>query len=164
MSGMGNKREALADRREAMGFTQEKLATAVGVEFSTVGRWERGTLTPQPWRRPRIAKALGVSLDELDVLLGQRPAQDSPPFTGPTASGQAPVTSLVSNPSASAISAAYDPTTRVDVGAAPAKFLESLTMTVKAPRRIGWAEVEQVKLMTRTLAASPVFRTWAQVS
>jgi transcriptional regulator with XRE-family HTH domain len=132
----------------------KKLATAVGVEFSTVGRWERGTLTPQPWRRPRIAKALGVSLDELDVLFGQRPAQDSPPFTGPTASGQAPVTSLVSNPSTSAISAAYDPTARIDVGAVPAKFLESLTMTVKAPRRIGWAEVEQVKLMTRTLAAS----------
>lgn len=152
---MGNKREALAARREAMGFTQEKLATAVGVEFSTVGRWERGTLTPQPWRRPRIAKALGVSLDELDVLLGHRPAQDSSPVTGPTASGQAPVTSLVSNPSAAAnISAAYDPTARVDVGAAPAKFLESLTLTVKAPRRIGWAEVEQVKLMTRTLAAS----------
>ncbi|WP_158851138.1 helix-turn-helix domain-containing protein [Saccharothrix deserti] len=151
---MGNKREALAARREAMGFTQEKLATAVGVEFSTVGRWERGTLTPQPWRRPRIAKALDVSLDELDVLLGQRPAQDWQPFTGPAASGQAPATSLVSNPSASAISAAYDPTARVDVGTVPATFLESLTLTVKSPRRIGWAEVEQVKLMTGTLAAS----------
>lgn len=71
---MGDKREALAARREAMGFTQEGLAAAVGVEFSTVGRWERGALTPQPWRRPRIAKALDVSLDELNVLLGQGPA------------------------------------------------------------------------------------------
>jgi hypothetical protein len=29
MSGMGNKREALAARREAMGFTQEKLSVVI---------------------------------------------------------------------------------------------------------------------------------------
>ncbi|MGW5049748.1 helix-turn-helix domain-containing protein [Actinokineospora sp. NPDC004072] len=68
---MSGKRQAFATRREAMGFTQESFAAAVGVEFSTVGRWERGVLTPQPWRRSRIAQVLGVSLDELNVLLGQ---------------------------------------------------------------------------------------------
>ena len=53
---MGNRREALAARREQMGYTQESFGAAVGVEFSTVGRWERGDLTPQPYRRRRIAE------------------------------------------------------------------------------------------------------------
>jgi transcriptional regulator with XRE-family HTH domain len=66
---MGNRREAFATRRELMGYTQESLAAAVGVEFSTVGRWERGDLNPQPYRRPRIAKALGLTLEQLDALL-----------------------------------------------------------------------------------------------
>jgi transcriptional regulator with XRE-family HTH domain len=66
---VGDRREALATRRELMGFTQEAFAAAVGVEFSTVGRWERGHLTPQPWRRHRIAAVLQVSLERLEELL-----------------------------------------------------------------------------------------------
>ncbi|MEU0465389.1 helix-turn-helix transcriptional regulator [Amycolatopsis sp. NPDC006131] len=71
---MGDRREAFAARRELMGYTQESLAAAVGVEFSTVGRWERGDLTPQPYRRPRIAKALGLTLEELGTLLTPTPS------------------------------------------------------------------------------------------
>lgn len=66
---MVNRRDALAARREALGFTQESFAIRLGVELSTVGRWERGTLTPHPWRRRRIAEALDVSLERLDELL-----------------------------------------------------------------------------------------------
>ncbi|WP_281245087.1 helix-turn-helix domain-containing protein [Actinokineospora terrae] len=57
-----DRRQELSARREAMGFTQESLAQKLGVEVSTVGRWERGTLTPQPWRRSRIASELRLSL------------------------------------------------------------------------------------------------------
>ncbi|SDJ02884.1 Helix-turn-helix domain-containing protein [Actinokineospora alba] len=151
---MGTRREALATRREAVGFTQEGLADAVGVEFSTVGRWERGVLTPQPWRRPRIAKALAVSLDELDVLLGQVPDEAQPNLsTGPGARGRAIESSLALRSSAS-VMPAYDPTVHIDMGANPAEFLEPLTLHVQPPRRIGRAEVDQIKLMTGTLAAS----------
>lgn len=66
---MAIRRAALAAHREALGFTQEGLAHALGVELSTVGRWERGTLTPQPWRRPALAATLNLSLSDLDVLL-----------------------------------------------------------------------------------------------
>lgn len=66
---MAIRRDALAARREVLGFTQETLAHQLGVELSTIGRWERGTLTPQPWRRPDLAKALKLSLEELDGLL-----------------------------------------------------------------------------------------------
>lgn len=73
---MAIRRTALAAQREALGFTQEALAQALGVELSTVGRWERGTLTPQPWRRPDLANVLKVSLEDLDVLLN--PSEQEP--------------------------------------------------------------------------------------
>lgn len=68
---MAIRRDALAARREALGFTQEAFAHQLGVELSTVGRWERGTLTPQPWRRQHLAMALKVSLEDLDRLLSR---------------------------------------------------------------------------------------------
>jgi transcriptional regulator with XRE-family HTH domain len=151
---MGDRREAFAARRELMGYTQEALADAVGVEFSTVGRWERGVLTPQSWRRSRIAEALAVSLDELDVLLGRVPAEaPSNPSAGPNASGQTVETSLALCSRAS-VMPAYDPTAHVDIGLEPGDFLEPLTLHVQPPGRVGWAEVKQVKLMTSALAAS----------
>ena len=70
---MATRRDSLAARREALGLTQEALAQELGVELSTVGRWERGTLTPQPWRRPNLARALQVPLDELGELLNPAP-------------------------------------------------------------------------------------------
>ncbi|MBA0127244.1 helix-turn-helix transcriptional regulator [Haloechinothrix sp. YIM 98757] len=74
---MTGRRDAFAARREAMGFTQESFAIALGVELSTVGRWERGTLTPQPGRRARIAKALGITLEQLNELLSPSQAGNS---------------------------------------------------------------------------------------
>ncbi|MFS8104067.1 helix-turn-helix domain-containing protein [Lentzea alba] len=59
----------LAAAREAAGYTQESLALALKVERTTIGRWERGVQSPQPWQRPGLAHALQVSLEELDDLL-----------------------------------------------------------------------------------------------
>jgi DNA-binding XRE family transcriptional regulator len=63
------KRRALAERREIVGHSQETLARIVGVEPTTVGRWERGETCPQPWCRPKLADALAVSVEELDIML-----------------------------------------------------------------------------------------------
>ena len=41
-----------AERREIAGYSQETLARMVGVEPTTVGRWERGETCPQPWVGP----------------------------------------------------------------------------------------------------------------
>ncbi len=41
------KRERLAPRRKALGLTQEDLAGLLGVQRSTVVRWERGA-DPDP--------------------------------------------------------------------------------------------------------------------
>ncbi|WP_217129342.1 helix-turn-helix transcriptional regulator [Streptomyces sp. AC558_RSS880] len=59
----------LKEQRKACGYSQESLAAAMGVDRTTVGRWERGETEPQPPLRPKLADLLGLSLSELDALL-----------------------------------------------------------------------------------------------
>ena len=66
---MTGRRHRLVSTRKAAGFSQERLAETVGVERSTVMRWERGETCPQPWARPRLARALGISDYTLSELL-----------------------------------------------------------------------------------------------
>ena len=68
------KRERLAQRRKALGLTQEDLAGLLGVVRSTVVRWERGETEPLPWIRPKLAATLRVSADRLEELLTAGPA------------------------------------------------------------------------------------------
>lgn len=66
---MAAKRVRLAQRRKSAGYSQEKLAERLGVERSTVVRWETAESEPQPWVRPKLAAALDVTLDDLQSLL-----------------------------------------------------------------------------------------------
>jgi transcriptional regulator with XRE-family HTH domain len=68
---MAPKRANLVRCRKNLGFTQEALADELGVERSTVQRWESGDREPQPWHRPRLAKALRVSAQQLDQMLDE---------------------------------------------------------------------------------------------
>lgn len=63
---MAHKRHRLAERRKSVGLSQESLAEKIGVDRSTVVRWERGETHPHPWHRPRLARVLAVSIEELD--------------------------------------------------------------------------------------------------
>ena len=63
------KRDRLAQRRKALGLTQEDLAGLLHVERSTVFRWEHGECEPLPWIRPKLAEALKVPADRLEGLL-----------------------------------------------------------------------------------------------
>jgi len=45
------------------------LAYAIGVDRSTVARWEAGETEPQPWARRKLMRVLAVSPDELGLLL-----------------------------------------------------------------------------------------------
>jgi tetratricopeptide (TPR) repeat protein/transcriptional regulator with XRE-family HTH domain len=67
-AGSGPRRR-LAERRKALGLTQEDLADALRVERTTVVRWERGETKPQPWLRSKLAAALNVSAERLEALL-----------------------------------------------------------------------------------------------
>ena len=88
---MTGRRRALADRRKAAGYSQERLAEAIRVEPSTVERWERGETEPQPWFRPKLARALGISNQALGDLLGESAASETAAAAGPTCEhGEAP--------------------------------------------------------------------------
>jgi DNA-binding XRE family transcriptional regulator len=63
------KRRSFAQTRRAAGYTQESLAEHLGVDRTTVARWESGEYSPQPWLRPKIAKVFGISLRELSGLV-----------------------------------------------------------------------------------------------
>ncbi|WP_436736635.1 helix-turn-helix transcriptional regulator [Streptomyces sp. BBFR102] len=65
----------LAERRRARGYSQEKPAHLLGVDRTTVGRWESGRVFPQPPQRRGLANALGLGLDELDCLLAMPAAR-----------------------------------------------------------------------------------------
>ncbi|MGH3695592.1 MAG: helix-turn-helix transcriptional regulator [Pseudonocardiaceae bacterium] len=68
---MKAKRHAFAKRRTICGHSQETLGRLIGVEPTTVGRWERGETSPQPWLRPQLADTLAMSLEELDHMLAE---------------------------------------------------------------------------------------------
>ncbi|MFV2194765.1 helix-turn-helix transcriptional regulator [Nocardiopsis sp. LOL_012] len=66
---MAAKRVRLAQQRKVAGLSQEKLAGLLGVERSTVVRWETAETEPQPWVRPKLARVLKVTSEELHALL-----------------------------------------------------------------------------------------------
>ncbi len=74
---MVGKRHRLVSTRKAAGLSQERLAEVVGVERSTIMRWERGETRPQPWARPKLARVLGISDQALSELLGESAEPDN---------------------------------------------------------------------------------------
>lgn len=75
---MATRRQRFATHRKACGYSQESLAREIGVDPSTVRRWESGAHEPQPWHRPRICQALELTPNELDVLLTDEAAAAAP--------------------------------------------------------------------------------------
>ncbi|MBV9011068.1 MAG: helix-turn-helix transcriptional regulator [Pseudonocardiales bacterium] len=73
---MPGKRFGLVAARKAAGLSQECLAERMGVERSTVQRWETGQCTPQPCHRPKLARVLGISDDKLAELLADHSCSD----------------------------------------------------------------------------------------
>lgn len=76
---MVERRRWLVEQRTVLGLSQERLAQAVGVDRSTVVRWEGGETSPQPWHRHRLAEVLGVTPFELADLLCEDPSRRGTP-------------------------------------------------------------------------------------
>ena len=55
----------LEDRRTELGLTQAELADKVGVTRKTVNTVENGVFTPSATLAIKLAKALGLSVEEL---------------------------------------------------------------------------------------------------
>lgn len=84
---MAVRRQKLSQRRKVVGLTQESLAEHLGVERSTVIRWEAGDSQPLPSIRPNLARALHVSIDQLAELLTQ--SEDAGTARAPSADPEA---------------------------------------------------------------------------
>lgn len=54
-----------ADAANPSQWTQAGLAQRVGASVRSVKSWEAGDSVPRPFYRQRLAKVLGVSIDEL---------------------------------------------------------------------------------------------------
>jgi transcriptional regulator with XRE-family HTH domain len=57
--------QTIIDCRKAKGMTQEQLAKLLGVTQGAVAQWENGLTHPAFNMLPRLAAALGVTVDEL---------------------------------------------------------------------------------------------------
>ncbi|WP_301127693.1 helix-turn-helix domain-containing protein [Streptomyces cacaoi] len=73
------RRTRLAEVRWAHGFSQERLAEAIGMEVSAVRRWERGEQCPRPGQRRALCTVLGLTPAELEALLETDEPEPSPP-------------------------------------------------------------------------------------
>jgi transcriptional regulator with XRE-family HTH domain len=63
------RRAGLAAARKAAGHTQESLAAELHIATSTIVRWEAGDFAPLPYLRPKLARLLGCSQQQLDDLI-----------------------------------------------------------------------------------------------
>lgn len=57
--------KSIQTKREAIGATQQAMADALGVDRSTVTKWEAEGTYPRPRFFPKIAAFLGCTIDEL---------------------------------------------------------------------------------------------------
>src|SRR5215831_4340549 len=64
--------------RERRGWSQARVAEALGVSNRTVTRWELRIAIPYPYYREQLAQLFGKSLQELDLLPPEQ-QPDSPP-------------------------------------------------------------------------------------
>jgi transcriptional regulator with XRE-family HTH domain len=72
--------QRIAERRKAIGLTQEMLAEAMGVSGQAVSKWENDISCPDITLLPALAKKLGMTLDELLVGEGESPRAEVVPL------------------------------------------------------------------------------------
>lgn len=68
--------EKIKIARESKGWTQSELAEKLSIEPPSVSRWESGKTNPKPKQIPKIAEALGRSVDWFQDTDHQIPISD----------------------------------------------------------------------------------------
>lgn len=59
--------KGIAPLRERKGLTQEQLAQMLDVRRATLAKWETLKTWPPSWLLPKMARILGVTIEELYV-------------------------------------------------------------------------------------------------
>ena len=124
---VARRRRKLAAARKAAGYTQEGLADAVHVDRSTVQRWEAGEHAPWPYLWPKLARVLGLSRAQLQVLFTDNDPQTS---TGNSPVGQEVVSQDMKRRtlmkwSVAATAASFSASAGTSVGLSDVKRLQS---------------------------------------
>jgi transcriptional regulator with XRE-family HTH domain len=143
---MGNRRSKLAERRRALGLTQEALAARCDVERTTVARWETGFMEPGLWIRARLAEALEVTLKDLDALLTLEPGKEATVVEVLPDSQERNQARLLLGQLASVVMAP-------EQGADPAWAEPVDRLIAPGPARIGMVDVEHVQALTAAMRA-----------
>src|SRR5256884_7082598 len=65
-SDLGNS-DLLRAERKRLGWSQAKVAKALGVDVTTVRRWERGRVAPFPYHRRKICALFAKTPQELGL-------------------------------------------------------------------------------------------------
>jgi transcriptional regulator with XRE-family HTH domain len=65
--------------REKAGLTQSALAERAGVPLRSVQNWEQGHRVPRMQNLPRLAKAMGVSVNDLVAGIVEEKIGTEPP-------------------------------------------------------------------------------------
>jgi len=73
--------EAIKEKREALGMTQQELAEKLFVSRQTVCRWENGSRCPDLIMAKKISMVLGISMD--DLVPGEMVQSDAPEKEAP---------------------------------------------------------------------------------
>jgi transcriptional regulator with XRE-family HTH domain len=84
------RRPELAEKRRTAGYSQTTFARAIRASPNAVRSWEQGVAEPSIGFRRPVAEVLGISMAEVDRLIGGRPPPDlngqalngAPPGTG----------------------------------------------------------------------------------
>jgi transcriptional regulator with XRE-family HTH domain len=80
----GKRRDRLSTLRKRRGWTQESLGNELGVTSVAVARWERGQAEPHAGKRRALARALDVSVEQLDrILANEDPDGDNDALEAP---------------------------------------------------------------------------------
>lgn len=141
---MDTRRDHLIKRRKALGLTQESLARELGVERTTVARWETGATNPGLWAHRRLAEVLQIPLGSLADLLSSGlvvPALTREAL--PDEEERAEARRLLSH----AAEVSMDPESGLENSwGEPVDNLRA-----PAPRRIGAADVEHVLTLTASM-------------
>ena len=83
--------------RKANGLTQEQLASALGISFQAVSKWETGNSCPDISTLPLLADLFSVTVDQLIgrvPLMGLPEEPEEQPTVEPERGAQAPELSL----------------------------------------------------------------------
>src|SRR5215469_8586427 len=72
------KPHPLKVERELRGWSQVKVAEAVGVSTQTVIRWEQRRAVPYPYYREQLAQLFDKSVQELELLPAEQEPESQP--------------------------------------------------------------------------------------